>query len=409
MSRSLWARNIDSEGSTQFALSNDICITNVALGVESIIYERTSLTLMTLSPGVVSPQLTIGSLMLDCTDQLSIQLWLEKGKTYILRVRGPNPVSILGYSYNEHNDVLRNNTTSLKNLIGNSLDSESIDGTSASMATHEPPSHSVNVPTIPLEMSNLEFNAGTKGTVFRAKMNRFSLFKPSLASQRSVVELDQQQILDVQKKTNDCQQRVTDIFEEHSRLREQYFKLIEERKDLWREDTKLESLVGRAADKMRTAASLDKETGIGLRAVDKIAERHRLAGVYGPLYRSFESTDYEFNIAIELTARNSDESASKVLDVILPDKTGRVTFMPIIRPASAFQQVFGQTCVYKYLTVAAANVKSHGINPITLDGDKVDRKGALTGGFQIENWVGAFSVAEGKYRHTLTSKQSQSQ
>ncbi|KAJ4486591.1 hypothetical protein C8J55DRAFT_558581 [Lentinula edodes] len=138
MSRSLWARNIDAEGSTQFALSNDICITNVALGVESIIYERTSLTLMTLSPGVVSPQLTIGSLMLDCTDQLSIQLWLEKGKTYILRVRGPNPVSILGYSYNEHNnDVLRNNTPSLKNLtIGNSLDSESIDGTSASMATH---------------------------------------------------------------------------------------------------------------------------------------------------------------------------------------------------------------------------------------------------------------------------------
>ncbi|KAJ4486590.1 hypothetical protein C8J55DRAFT_558580 [Lentinula edodes] len=76
---------------------------------------------------------------------------------------------------------------------------------------------------------------------------------------------------------------------------------------------------------MRTAASLDKETGMGLRAIDKIAERHRLAGVYGPLYRSFELTDYKFNIAIELTARNnlfhvvvySDETASKVLDVIL--------------------------------------------------------------------------------------------
>lgn len=35
----------------------------------------------------------------------------------------------------------------------------------------------------------------------------------------------------------------------------------------------------------------------------------------------------------------------------------------------------------KDLNVAAAYVKSHGINTITLDGDKVDRKGALTGGY----------------------------
>lgn len=47
----------------------------------------------------------------------------------------------------------------------------------------------------------------------------------------------------------------------------------------------------------------------------------------------------------------------------------------------AFQQVFGKTCVCRDLTIAAAYVKSHGINTITLDGDKVDRKGALTGGY----------------------------
>jgi len=104
---------------------------------------------------------------------------------------------------------------------------------------------------------------------------------------------------------------------------------------------------------------------------------------------------------------DTDETASKVLDVMLREKTGRVTFMPLNRlkpknpPApdsedaeplinkmrydpkyeKAFQQVFGKTCVCKDLTVAAAYVKSHGINTITLDGDKVDRKGALTGGY----------------------------
>jgi structural maintenance of chromosome 3 (chondroitin sulfate proteoglycan 6) len=43
---------------------------------------------------------------------------------------------------------------------------------------------------------------------------------------------------------------------------------------------------------------------MGLRAVDSIAERHGLDGVYGPLYRLFEVTDQKFNIAVELTAGN---------------------------------------------------------------------------------------------------------
>ena len=89
------------------------------------------------------------------------------------------------------------------------------------------------------------------------------------------------------------------------------------------------------------------------------------------------------------------------------EKTGRVTFMPLNRlhpkaapPVNAqdaipllskitydplytkaFQQVFGRTCVCRDLTLAAAYVKSHGINTITLDGDKVDHKGALSGGY----------------------------
>ncbi|KAF5391874.1 hypothetical protein D9757_001633 [Collybiopsis confluens] len=229
-----------------------------------------------------------------------------------------------------------------------------------------------------------------------------------------------QQIQDVQKKIDDGRHRVTELSEQSSQLRQQHAGMIEERKDLWREDTKLESLVGRAADEMRTAerqlaSMMDKDTGMGLRAVDRIAERHHLTGVYGPLYRLFDVTDQKFNIAVELTAGNSlfhvvvdsDETASKVLDSMLKDKTGRVTFMPVnrLKPknpplpsnsdaipileklrfddiyAKAFQQVFGKTCVCKDLTVASAYVKSHGINTITLDGDKVDRKGALTGGF----------------------------
>jgi len=103
----------------------------------------------------------------------------------------------------------------------------------------------------------------------------------------------------------------------------------------------------------------------------------------------------------------TDETASKVLDVMIKEKTGRVTFMPLnrLKPKNppppnaqdaiplidklrydplhqkAMQQVFGKTCVCRDLTIAAAYVKSHDINTITLDGDKADRKGSLTGGY----------------------------
>jgi structural maintenance of chromosome 3 (chondroitin sulfate proteoglycan 6) len=119
--------------------------------------------------------------------------------------------------------------------------------------------------------------------------------------------------------------------------------------------------------------------------------------------------DEKFNVSPSLfhVVVDTDETASRVLDVMLKEKTGRVTFMPLNRlnprnppPPNeddaeplieklrydprfekAFQQVFGKTCVCKDLTIAASYVRSHGINTITLDGDKVDRKGALTGGY----------------------------
>ena len=104
---------------------------------------------------------------------------------------------------------------------------------------------------------------------------------------------------------------------------------------------------------------------------------------------------------------DTDDTASKVLEVMLKEKTGQVTFMPLnqLKPKNpptlnaqdaeplidklnfdskyekAFQQVFGKTCICRDLTITASYVKSHGINTITLDGDKVDCKGALTGGY----------------------------
>ncbi|KAI5116767.1 hypothetical protein M0805_004984 [Coniferiporia weirii] len=224
----------------------------------------------------------------------------------------------------------------------------------------------------------------------------------------------------VQGRLEDRRERVRQISDELAGVREKHAELLEKRKELWREDARLTNTAGHAENELRQherdlASMMDKDTGAGLRAVDRIAERHGLQGVYGPLYRLFEVTDKKFTTAVELTAGNSlfhvvvdtDETASRVLDIMLKEKMGRVTFMPLNRlkpkdtvypnatdaipllgklrfdPAheKAFKQVFGRTCVCRDLFIAAAYVRSHGLNTITLDGDKVDRKGSLTGGF----------------------------
>lgn len=45
------------------------------------------------------------------------------------------------------------------------------------------------------------------------------------------------------------------------------------------------------------------------------------------------------------------------------------------------EQVFGRTIICQTLEIAGAYTRSHNLNSITLDGDKYDRKGSLTGGY----------------------------
>ncbi|KAL6310468.1 structural maintenance of chromosome protein 3 [Sparassis latifolia] len=270
-----------------------------------------------------------------------------------------------------------------------------------------------------------------------------------LNSARRALQEVEEKLEGGQERVEDGRRRARELGEQVARLKDEHAEHSEKRKELWREDAKLDNLVNHAADEVRAAertlaSMMDKDTGSGLRAVDRIAERHNLDGVYGPLYRLFEITDDKFNIAVELTAGNSlfhvvvdtDETASKVLDIMIKEKTGRVTFMPLnrLKPkvpptpnaqdaiplldklrfdnthVKAFQQVFGKTCVCRDLTIAAAYVKSHGINTITLDGDKVDRKGALTGGYHDvrRSRIEAIkSVISWKAKHSADDKRLQ--
>lgn len=201
-------------------------------------------------------------------------------------------------------------------------------------------------------------------------------------------------------------------------IKDEEDKRMDERKSLWREEKKLVDNAKKVGAKLDGARKtlyelMDRATANGLRAVEEIAQRLGLQGVYGPLYKLF-TVENRYKRAVESTAGQSlfhivvdtDETASKVLEVLHKERSGRVTFVPLnrIKPKVmqfqekgdallmikkvsfdakyklAMQQVFGRTIICPSLAVASSYVKSDDINAITIDGDRIERKGALTGG-----------------------------
>ncbi|KAL1296696.1 hypothetical protein AAFC00_000172 [Neodothiora populina] len=203
------------------------------------------------------------------------------------------------------------------------------------------------------------------------------------------------------------------------RAKEEREGLMDQRKELWREEAKLDSVLQHAQQELEKAERflshmMDRNTSRGIAAVRRISRQHNIEGVYGTLSELFTYVD-KYKTAIEVTAGNSlfhyvvdtDETASRVLEILQREKAGRVTFMPLNRlkpkPANipkandavhlitkisyearfdkAFQQVFGKTIVCPNLQVAAQYARTHAVGAITPEGDRADKKGALTGGF----------------------------
>nr|WJN25093.1 cohesin complex subunit [Tranzscheliella williamsii] len=240
----------------------------------------------------------------------------------------------------------------------------------------------------------------------------------SLSTRKQAV---QRRISEIEENLNGRKQAVQQLAEQYTAKRGRRDELSETRKDLWKEEESLRSSLAYAGTELSNAqrklvGMMDKATVQGLQAVEQIARSIGLTeNVKGPIYQLF-TVDDKYKTAVEVTAGASlfhvvvdtDETASKLLEVMNRDKSGRVTFMPLNRlkpkeidfPATqdailmvkklnfdtaltpAFQQIFGKSIICPNLEIASAYVRSHGVNAITLDGDKVERKGALTGGYQ---------------------------
>jgi len=181
----------------------------------------------------------------------------------------------------------------------------------------------------------------------------------------------------------------------------------------------LDSIISNAQNELRHAEqelshTMDQNTSRGLMAVRRIQRQYNLEGVFGTLAELMEVNE-RYRRAVEVTAGNSlfhyvvdnDDTATKVIEILQKERAGRITFIPLNRVKfktanvpkandavpmiekisfdpkyeKAFQQVFGQTIICPNLTIAGQYARSHGVNGVTMDGDRSDKKGAFTGGY----------------------------
>ncbi|KAJ2770573.1 Structural maintenance of chromosomes protein 3, partial [Coemansia nantahalensis] len=212
---------------------------------------------------------------------------------------------------------------------------------------------------------------------------------------------------------------VGEVQAREAQLKEDKDAKISQRKELWRKEARLEAENSDLREELKRAeravgGTIDRATSEGLQALPEIQARLGLDGVYGPLFELFD-VDETYRTCVETIAGASlfhvvvdtDETATKVLTELGRNKLGRLTFVPLNRlhpslatypDASdaipmlgclrfdqrylrAFQQVFGRTIICPSLDVGSGYARSMNLTAVTLEGDKVDRRGELTGGF----------------------------
>ncbi|KAI8099956.1 RecF/RecN/SMC, partial [Halteromyces radiatus] len=184
-----------------------------------------------------------------------------------------------------------------------------------------------------------------------------------------------QQIQDIQDKVTEQRSTKEKLLEEEAQLKQERDQLTESRKTLWREEAGLDTVVLNCKNEIHKAeralsGSMDKNTSIGLATISRITKEHNIQGVFGPLYELFEVDD-RFKTAVEVAAGASTNDAIPLIE--------KLQFDPKYR--KAFEQIFARIIVCPNLDVAANYAKSRGFTVVTLNGDRVDGRGAFSGGY----------------------------
>ena len=200
--------------------------------------------------------------------------------------------------------------------------------------------------------------------------------------------------------------------------------LQEQRKLLWKKESKLEKEISATKAAMQKKerqvdSSVARDIQNGLNSLQRIVQQHNIKGVHGPIIELFECKD-TYNTAVEATAGNvlfhvvvdSDDVATQIISHLNRGNGGRLSFIPLNRIHAprvnypnqygkdvipllkvvkhkpiyqkAMAHVFGRTLLCRTIDLASEVALSANLNCVTLDGDQASHKGSLTGGYYEE-------------------------
>ncbi|NWS43134.1 SMC3 protein, partial [Probosciger aterrimus] len=284
-----------------------------------------------------------------------------------------------------------------------------------------------------------------RGSQFTSKEERDKWIKKELKSLDQAINDKKRQIAAIHKDLEDTEANKEKNLEQYSDLNEvkarveeldrKYYEvknkkdeLQSERNYLWREENaEQQALAAKREDLEKKQQLLRAATGKailnGIDSINKVLEhfrrkginQHVLNGYHGIVMNNFEC-EPAFYTCVEVTAGNrlfyhivdSDEVSTKILmEFNKMNLPGEVTFLPLnkldVRDTAypetndaipmisklrynprfdkAFKHVFGKTLICRSMEVSTQLARAFTMDCITLEGDQVSHRGALTGGY----------------------------
>ncbi|CDO91675.1 unnamed protein product [Kluyveromyces dobzhanskii CBS 2104] len=259
----------------------------------------------------------------------------------------------------------------------------------------------------------------------KAKNSKNDLVKQLSEAQKNLTDLNSE-IEELKDSVNgmgslaqqeDLQNKVTSA-------KKDYLTKIDQRKQLWRTEQKLQTVATSLDNSVKQLesnvnATIDRSLALGLQNVNDIVNRLDLhQHVFGPLGELIKVSE-KYKLCAEVVGGNSlfnvvvdnEETASLLIKELFTMKGGRVTFIPLnklyvdtniryptntennqctplirkikydAKYEKVVKEVFGRTLVVKSLTAGASLAKGSKLSAITLDGDRADNRGVLSGGY----------------------------
>lgn len=259
-----------------------------------------------------------------------------------------------------------------------------------------------------------------------SKTSQINQVNLTIQSQADILSQIDNQVSQLNKvlSENNSKNQISDLKHDANDIRSQILEATDKRKFLWRDEIKYRSILDSLEHDLQTAnhkvnQTMDRAQAKGLAAVKEITKRLNLSdSVHGPVAELFHVND-KYKTAVEVVAGNSlfhvvvdnDQTASIIMNELVRNNSGRVTFMPLNRlspqetefPSNddyefipliskikhdkqkvgvAMNQIFGRTIVCSSLSKGAEISRNYKLNAITLDGDRANYNGILSGGFR---------------------------